>query len=147
MSIKTNKASEYAKWCVEPANRKVGTYIKKQAESWLRVADGEDAEAFVDEAAIERVSKLLKVITHPDLGCPMYEGMERYAWFLIIATLCTKKKRFRKQGYSVLRDCFAGNQQKELQDLLLGGAVYSSAIDRTKIFKIILGGPGSEAFQ
>lgn len=92
MSIKTNKASEYAKWCVEPANRKVGTYIKKQAESWLRVADGEDAEAFVDEAAIERVSKLLKVITHPDLGCPMYEGMERYAWFLIIATLCTKKR-------------------------------------------------------
>ena len=33
MSIKTNKAYEYAKWCVEPANRKVGTYIKKQAES------------------------------------------------------------------------------------------------------------------
>ncbi|HBD87731.1 terminase TerL endonuclease subunit [Anaerotignum faecicola] len=92
MSIKTNKAYEYARWCVEPANRKVGTYIKKQAESWLRVADGEDAEAFVDEAAIERVSKLLKVITHPDLGCPMYEGMERYAWFLIIATLCTKKR-------------------------------------------------------
>lgn len=92
MSIKTNKAYEYAKWCVEPANRKVGTYIKKQAESWLRVADGEDAEAFVDEAAIERVSKLLKVITHPDLGCPMDEGMERYAWFLIIATLCTKKR-------------------------------------------------------
>lgn len=92
MSIKTNKAYEYARWCMEPANRKVGTYIKKQAESWLRVADGEDAEAFVDEAAIERVSKLLKVITHPDLGCPMYEGMERYAWFLIIATLCTKKR-------------------------------------------------------
>ena len=92
MSIKTNKAYEYARWCVEPANRKVGTYIKKQAESWLRVADGEDAEALVDEAAIERVSKLLKVITHPDLGCPMYEGMERYAWFLIIATLCTKKR-------------------------------------------------------
>jgi len=92
LSIKTNKAYEYARWCVEPANRKVGTYIKKQAESWLRVADGEDAEAFVDEAAIERVSKLLKVITHPDLGCPMYEGMERYAWFLIIATLCTKKR-------------------------------------------------------
>lgn len=92
MSIKTNKAYEYARWCMEPANRKVGTYIKKQAGSWLRIADGRDAEAFVDEAAIERVSKLLKVITHPDLGCPMYEGMERYAWFLIIATLCTKKR-------------------------------------------------------
>lgn len=92
MSIKTNKAYEYAKWCVEPVNRKVGTYIKKQAESWLRVADGEDAEAFVDEAAVERVNNLLRVITHPDLGCSMDEGMERYAWFLIIATLCTKKR-------------------------------------------------------
>ena len=92
MSIKTNKAYEYARWCMEPANRKVGTYIKKQAESWLRVADGEDAEAFVDEAAVERVNNLLRVITHPDLGCSMDEGMERYAWFLIIATLCTKKR-------------------------------------------------------
>lgn len=77
---------------MEPANRKVGTYIKKQAESWLRVADGRDAEAFVDEAAVERVNNLLRVITHPDLGCSMDEGMERYAWFLIIATLCTKKR-------------------------------------------------------
>jgi len=92
LSIKTNKAYEYARWCMEPANRKVGTYIKKQAESWLRVADGEDAEAFVDEAAVERVNNLLRVITHPDLGCSMDEGMERYAWFLIIATLCTKKR-------------------------------------------------------
>lgn len=92
MSIKTNKAYEYARWCMEHANRKVGTYIKKQAESWLRVADGEDAEAFVDEAAVERVNNLLRVITHPDLGCSMDEGMERYAWFLIIATLCTKKR-------------------------------------------------------
>lgn len=92
MSIKTNKAYEYAKWCVEPANRKVGTYIKKQAESWLRIADGRDAEAFVDEAAVERVNNLLRVITHPDLGCSMDEGMERYAWLLIIAALCTKKR-------------------------------------------------------
>ena len=58
-----------------------------------------------------------------------------------------EKKRFRKQGHSVLRDCFAGNQQKELQNILLGGAVYSPAFDGTEIFKILLGGSGSEAFQ
>lgn len=92
MSIETNKAYAYAQWCVQPENRMVGIYIKKQAESWLKIADGKDAEAFVDEAAVERVSKLLQVITHPDLGCSMDEGMERYAWFLIIATLCTKKR-------------------------------------------------------
>lgn len=92
MSIETNKAYAYAQWCVQPENRKVGIYIKKQAESWLRIADGRDAEAFVDEAAVERVNNLLRVITHPDLGCSMDEGMERYAWLLIIAALCTKKR-------------------------------------------------------
>lgn len=92
MSIESNKAYAYAQWCVQPENRKVGIYIKKQAESWLRIADGRDAEAFVDEAAVERVNNLLRVITHPDLGCSMDEGMERYAWLLIIAALCTKKR-------------------------------------------------------
>ena len=92
MSIESNKAYAYAQWCVRPENRKVGIYIKKQAESWLRIADGRDAEAFVDEAAVERVNNLLRVITHPDLGCSMDEGMERYAWLLIIAALCTKKR-------------------------------------------------------
>lgn len=92
MSIESNKAYAYAQWCVQPENRKVGIYIKKQAESWLRIADGRDAEAFVDEAAVERVNSLLRVITHPDLGCSMDEGMERYAWLLIIAALCTKKR-------------------------------------------------------
>lgn len=90
MSIKESIAYEYAKWCIRPDNRMVGVYVKKQAESWLRIADGESEEAYVDETAIERVSSLLKLMVHPDLGCPMYDGMERYAWFLIIATLCTK---------------------------------------------------------
>ena len=31
-------------------------------------------------------------MVHPDLLCPMDEGMEDYAWLLIIATLCTKLK-------------------------------------------------------
>ena len=101
MSIESNKAYAYAQWCVQPENRKVGIYIKKQAESWLRIADGRDAEAFVDEAAVERVNNLLRVITHPDLGCSMDEGMERYAWLLIIAALCTKK-RSGEQGHSIL---------------------------------------------
>ena len=29
-------------------------------------------------------------MVHPDLMCPMNEGLEDYAWFLIVATLCTK---------------------------------------------------------
>ena len=29
-------------------------------------------------------------MNHPDLHCPIYEGLEDYAWLLIVATLCTK---------------------------------------------------------
>jgi len=31
-------------------------------------------------------------MVHPDLMCPMDEGLEDYAWLLIVATLCTKLK-------------------------------------------------------
>lgn len=92
MSIKDSKAYQYAKWCIEPENRKVGIYIKKQAADWIKKADGEDEEAFVDEAAVNRIGQLLKLIQHPDLGCSMAEGMEDYAWFFIVAALCTKKR-------------------------------------------------------
>ncbi|HRR51176.1 MAG TPA: terminase large subunit, partial [Candidatus Cloacimonas sp.] len=36
--------------------------------------------------------KLLTLIVHPDLQCPMDEGLEDYAWLLIVAVLCTKLK-------------------------------------------------------
>ena len=70
---------------------KWGVISKKQAEQWLEIADGKSKEAFVDEKAVEKISNLLKIMIHPDLLCPMADGMEDYAWFLIIAVLCTKK--------------------------------------------------------
>lgn len=88
--VRESIAYQYAKWCLEPENRQVGRYIKKQAESWIQIADGADAEAFVDETAYQRICDLLKLMKHPDLNCNMYDGLERYAWFLITATLCTK---------------------------------------------------------
>lgn len=89
--VEKTKAYQYALWCIQPENRKVGRYIKKQAEQWLEIADGKSEEAFVDEKAVEKISNLLKIMVHPDLLCPMADGMEDYAWFLIIAVLCTKK--------------------------------------------------------
>ena len=49
--VKDSIAYAYAKWCIEPDNRKVGRYVKKQAEQWLEIADGNSTEAFVDEKA------------------------------------------------------------------------------------------------
>ncbi len=36
-----------------------------------------------------KVCGIVKLMIHPDLGCSMYDGMERYQWFFVIATLCT----------------------------------------------------------
>lgn len=90
--IKESKAYLYAKWCIEPDNQYVGRYVKKQAEAWLKIADGNDTEAYVDEKTYKKMCKILKLMVHPDLGCSIYEGMEDYAWFFITATLCTKLK-------------------------------------------------------
>lgn len=92
MKIKGSRAYKYAKWCIEKDNKLVPKYVKKQAEAWLKIADGLDDEAYVDEKAFRKIYKLLKLMVHPDLNCPMDEGMEDYAWLLIVATFCTKLK-------------------------------------------------------
>jgi phage terminase large subunit-like protein len=90
--LKDSKAYQYAKWCVEEGNRKVGIYVKKQAQAWIDIVDGHSDEAYVDEKAYNKMCKILKLMVHPDLMCPMYDGLEDYAWFLDTAVLCTKLK-------------------------------------------------------
>lgn len=63
--------------------------MKKQAESWLNITDGNDEDAYVDEKEYEKVCKLLKLMVHPDLRCSIYDGLEDYAWLMITAGLCT----------------------------------------------------------
>ncbi len=77
----------------------VPKYVKMQAESWLNIADGLDKEAYVDEAAAGKIGRLLKLMIHPDLHCQMDEALEPYAWFLIIAGLCTKLKKKKDIRY------------------------------------------------
>lgn len=92
MEVKESKAYKYAEWCIPEPNRKVPRYVKKQAKEWLDIANGKSIEAYVDEKELNKINKLLKLMVHPDLMCPMDEGLEDYAWLLIIATLCTKLK-------------------------------------------------------
>lgn len=88
--VKDSKAYEYAAWCVADQSGKVPVYVKKQAASWIRIVLGDDPEAYVDEKTYEKICRLLKIIMHPDLRCPIYDGLEDYAWLFIVATLCTK---------------------------------------------------------
>lgn len=90
MEVKDGKAYRYAQWCVGETEGKVPQYVKKQASSWIMIVDGTDADACIDEKAYTKICRLLKIMNHPDLHCPIYDGLEDYAWFLIIAALCTK---------------------------------------------------------
>lgn len=90
--IKESRAYKYALWCLEEGNRKVGKYIKKQAKAWIDIVEGRNPEAYVDEKTFDKINKLLGLMIHPDLHCPMNEGLEDYAYFFIVAILCTKLK-------------------------------------------------------
>lgn len=94
--VNESKAYRYASWCLEEGNRKVPKYVKKQADAWVKIVDGEDDEAYIDDQEFNKIERLLRVITHPDLGCSMYDGMEDYAALLIFAVFCTKDRR--KEG-------------------------------------------------
>lgn len=90
MNVNEGKAYLYAEWCINETEGQVPEYVKKQAKSWIHIADGEDPDAFVDQKAYDKICRLLKIMNHPDLQCSIYDGLEDYAWLLITATLCTK---------------------------------------------------------
>lgn len=90
--VKNSRAYKYALWCCEPDNHYVGKYVKLQAHIWLDIADGKDAESYVCEKRWKKITKLLKLIMHPDLGHSMYEGLEDYAMLFIYALFCTKRR-------------------------------------------------------
>ena len=87
--VKDGKAYLYAKWCVDESEGMVPKYVKIQAQKWMDIVEGKHAEAYVDEAAYDRICRLMKIMIHPDLRCSIYDGLENYAWLFIIATLCT----------------------------------------------------------
>lgn len=99
MNIRESKAYRYAQQCVDPMNSGVGIYVKKQAQAWIDIADGKDAEAYTDQDAAEKIFKLMKVMNHPDLHVSIYDGLEDYAWLLIVAVFCTKAKTDNSRYY------------------------------------------------
>ena len=84
-----SRAYKYAEFAAT-ANPKIGKYVRLQARQWLNICDGKVSGAYVDEKRFQKICRLLKIINHPDLGCSMYDGIEDYAMFFIIAVFCTR---------------------------------------------------------
>ena len=74
-TVKRSRAVKYAKWCCEPDNDKAPAYVKKQCAEWLDIVYGRVPGVRVDEAAFRRICQLLRLMVHPDLNCPMFDGL------------------------------------------------------------------------
>lgn len=92
MEIADSRAYRYARWCVEPDNKYVGVYIKKQAEKWLAIADNSHPDICISLEKWEKITRLLKLMIHPDLSVTMLDGLEDYALFFIYAVFCTVRR-------------------------------------------------------
>lgn len=90
MEVKDSVAYQYAKWCLEPDNDKVGEYVKLQAKAWVQIVSDLDTEAVTDDKTYTIMMGILDLMVHPDLHCPMSQGLEPYAMLLITAVMCTK---------------------------------------------------------
>lgn len=97
--IEESTAYKYCKWAVRPKNNKVPRYVKKQCAVWLKIADGKDKEAYIDEDVYRKLLKVLKLMVHPDLLSQMDECLEPYAMFMITAVFCTKLKN--KENFDI----------------------------------------------
>nr|DAJ34943.1 MAG TPA: Large Terminase [Caudoviricetes sp.] len=97
--IKESRAYKYAAWCIGPDNHFVGVYVKKQAQLWKDIADGKNGEAYADEKQFRKITKILRLMMHPDLHVTMYEGLEDYAVFFIYALYCTRDRTDNSRYY------------------------------------------------
>ena len=91
VDIRESRAYKFAEYAAAP-NPKIGKYVRRQAQKWLAIANGEIDGAFVDEKRYNKVCRLLRLMVHPDLGCSMLDGLEDYAIWFIIAVFCTRER-------------------------------------------------------
>lgn len=89
-AIEGSRAYHYAVWASDEYNHAVGRYVRRQAQAWLDIADGNTPGAYVDEREYSQTIALLGLMIHPDLHKPMPEALEDYAMFFITALFCTK---------------------------------------------------------
>ena len=83
-----NPAYRYANYAVNNPEF-CPVYVRKQAADWIRIADGLDKDAEVNEDSVERIGRINKLLIHPDTHKSMYESLEPYAWLFVVGTLCT----------------------------------------------------------
>lgn len=97
--ITKTRAYKYAMWAVDPDNHKVGADVKQQCRLWIDIADGNNAEAYVDYEEYKLIRGLLQLMLHPDVQQNMHKALEDYAMLFITALFCTKRRDNNRRYY------------------------------------------------
>ena len=91
-----DEAYKYASWCIEENNKKVGRYIKKQCKEFLKIANGEYEDYYIDMDDVDGIVTLMRYINiMPKKSA--YDNLVGFQWFFIINALCVKRKTGKRR--------------------------------------------------
>ena len=99
-TIKNNKAYQYALWCVDDNNKKVGKYVKKQCQDFIDIVNDENSKYYIKEKELQIIEGFLKLINiMPNKSA--YENLVGFQWFFIVNSLCVRRKTNNKRRYEL----------------------------------------------
>ena len=99
-TIKNNKAYQYALWCVDDNNKKVGRYVKKQCQDFIDIVNDENSKYYIKEKELQIIEGFLKLINiMPNKSA--YDNLVGFQWFFIVNSLCVRRKTNNKRRYEL----------------------------------------------
>ena len=99
-TIKNNKAYQYALWCVDDNNKKVGRYVKKQCQDFIDIVNYENSKYYIKEKELQIIEGFLKLINiMPNKSA--YDNLVGFQWFFIVNSLCVRRKTNNKRRYEL----------------------------------------------
>ena len=99
-TIKNNKAYQYALWCVDDNNKKVGRYVKKQCQDFIDIVNDENSKYYIKEKELQIIEGFLKLINiMPNKNA--YDNLVGFQWFFITNIFCVKRKSNDKKRYEL----------------------------------------------
>lgn len=98
--IRNNKAYQYALWCVDDNNDKVGKYVKKQCQEFIDSVENKDSKYYINEKELKAIEGFLKLINiMPKKNA--YDNLVGFQWFFIVNSLCLRRKENKKRRYEL----------------------------------------------
>ena len=98
--IKNNKAYQYALWCVDDDNKKVGRYVKKQCQDFINMLEDDNSKYYINVKEVKIIEGFLRLINIMR-NKSAYDNLVGFQWFFIVNALCVRRKTNNKRRYEL----------------------------------------------